>query len=76
MDLRLDLATGRADLELERALVIPAASLVHLVTGRRNTLGQGIRHIGVRQETAIGFLDARKLRRGISESHPSNPRKR
>src|SRR5438034_10767790 len=37
-----DSAEIRAD-PRGRALVIPAASLANLVTGRRNTLGQGIR---------------------------------
>jgi len=34
------LVKEHADLEPERALAIPAVSLAHLVTGRRNTLGQ------------------------------------
>jgi hypothetical protein len=39
-DWALDSAEKRADSQPERESVIPAASLVNLVTGRRNTLGQ------------------------------------
>src|SRR6266568_7293741 len=57
-----DLTEEPADPGPEKGLAIPAEPLAHLVTGRRNTLGQLIRHIGVRQVKALGSLDGCKLR--------------
>src|SRR5438067_13768189 len=52
----------------ERASVIPADSLGHLVTGRRNTRRRRIRRIVVRKLKADGFLYAHMWHYGIMGS--------